>query len=921
MKYSIRSVADSQLLADLSVSVALQPSAEYSVTAATYTDAATLSFSSSSTSDTLSDPKTDEQEWGGYPVTPFAEQPETDIGIGGASDALFNTSDPDLNYFMGCISYVAIDSLELPLNGLLTAAMEGQGGSGFQVEDMDSVDSYCNLCDIKICPESSVCVADGIGGGVVCDCEGSLVLAGDGRSCLPVLTTEGLNTGSTQPAVVSYVAGGACAAVVLLLGVCVILVIVGVRRRQERNKKATYNINSPLSTQSSLRSKHSNSYTPTIPKRRPSLTSATHAHCSEAQDRSSSISTYQEHDPEPEEFSSPAHHASKRMRHLSVESGIKMDTDHEASIGMGIPEMDDSGHEVNSTDSARSEVSEDIVSSCFNEQLSRSGRQTISLRIVANSDQYPHSPLTPHTPLTPLTQRTLLSPHTPLTPKEQKIMIPIRPASTNLSQSEFGDEVTDIDTESFHTRVSSSSGVGGSMQNQGRGSDSENSKSGSSTPQWYKSSTTSDTERENERIQVTRAYYPMHHPERGTARNYQPRFKPSPAHLHPHPPGHAHPHPPGPAHQHPPGYFSPPSLSHHMMNNGNFESRPRSKSFHSSSVKPPGPLAKTVPQRYENYPHMFTSEPLRNGRPGYTKQHVPERYDSTPPRHERQLSDPRALDDGEYTPTSFTRQYSDPRIPHNGNYCIPRKHHDNDLQPVHSRQMSDPRQSSQQTQDSIMVQPGSSRSLRHIPSPSTYASTRPPPKPRPYYTLGGRAVPDHLHYRANQHRFSHDDSPHSDEPFQTLSSLSKIDPISKWDAQARMKIAVDHMDPCHLLSGPYMQFEDVSTDPSVVESQLTIDDSIMGEHQVFDSQGGREGTAVMLDPLDMRLVRLREDEIDSILTDSEFGQREMNHFPSADCSSQYTATIVAGSTSTSGESTPKMQKVFVIPPSQQSFDV
>lgn len=136
-----------------------------------------------------------------------------------------------------------------------------------------------------------------------------------------------------------------------------------------------------------------------------------------------------------------------------------------------------------------------------------------------------------------------------------------------------------------------------------------------------------------------------------------------------------------------------------------------------------------------------------------------------------------------------------------------------------------------------------------------------------------------------------------------------------------MKIAVDHMDPCHLLSGPYMQFEDVSTDPSVVESQLTIDDSIMGEHQVFDSQGGREGTAVMLDPLDMRLVRLREDEIDSILTDSEFGQREMNHFPSADCSSQYTATIVAGSTSTSGESTPKMQKVFVIPPSQQSFDV
>lgn len=829
--------------------------------------------------------------WGSNPGTPFAEQPQTDISIGGASNTLINTTGLNLGYFMGCIIHMSIDGIELPLSGLLTAASEG---GGFQVEGSNRVDSYCNLCDLTICPDKSTCQSDRFGA-AACQCHGNLTLTTDGRSCvLPTTppTPPGLAS-SAEPltSMVSYIAGGAGAGVLVVLGIIIIIIIAVVRRKQERRKRSrSYSITS-IPNGSATRSKTSNPYTPTNPKRRPSFTTPLpNGNCTDTRERGSSVSTYQEHDGEPE---TPTRHPPTRKRHTSVESGIKMDTDHETSIGRGIPQMDDSGHEVNSTDSVRSMESEDVASSCCNEQLP--SRPSISLRMMGA--------------LSSPDQRSPRSPLTPLTLKEQKIMIPIRPASTNLSQSEFGDEATDVETESFNTRVSSSSGVGGSMQNQGRGSDSENSKStsGCSTPQWYKSSTTSDTERENERIQASRPYYPLRlaQPEgrQGNGRNYQPTLKTGP---------------------HPPVYYSPPTFPDHI-NGGYF--RPRTKSLHTTTKSP---LANT-PKKYENYPHIFTSDGMRKGRLAYEQRHHgPEPSYNSHPCHDRQLSDPRALNEQGCTPTlSITRQYSDPRIPQNGNYCIPRKHSDDEPQPIHIQQTSNPRMFSQQTHDSIFMPPRSSRSLRHIASPASpgaYSNKRPAHSSgqRPYYTLG-RMVPNHTHYTANQpgHGFTSGNAAQNEELFQTLTGIAKIDPISNYEAQDRMKTAVDHMDPLayHLLSGPCMQFEDVSTDPSVIESQLTMDESMM-EEPVFESQGGGEGTAVMLDPLDdIRLARLREDELDSILTDSEIGRDEMNHFPSADCSSQYTATIVAGSTSTSGESTPKLQKVFVIPSSQQSFDV
>ena len=162
--------------------------------------------------------------------------------------------------------------------------------------------------------------------------------------------------------------------------------------------------------------------------------------------------------------------------------------------------------------------------------------------------------------------------------------------------------------------------------------------------------------------------------------------------------------------------------------------------------------------------------------------------------------------------------------------------------------------------------------------------------------------------------------PQSEQQFQDLKSVSRINPIAYWEMQSRMKSTVDQVDPYHLLSEPYVRFEDVSSNPSVDESQTTIVESDGPEHQEFSSQGGGEATA---DILDFSLMRLREGDIDSMVTDGlEAGSRSTGgiiaHFPSADCSDEY-VTLVASS---SGNSTPKqLTNGFVVPSSQEPFDV
>ena len=162
--------------------------------------------------------------------------------------------------------------------------------------------------------------------------------------------------------------------------------------------------------------------------------------------------------------------------------------------------------------------------------------------------------------------------------------------------------------------------------------------------------------------------------------------------------------------------------------------------------------------------------------------------------------------------------------------------------------------------------------------------------------------------------------PQSEQQFQDLKSVSRINPIAYWEMQSRMKSTVDQVDPYHLLSEPYVRFEDVSSNPSVDESQTTIVESDGPEHQEFSSQGGGEATA---DILDLNLRRLREVDIDSMVTDG-LGTESTNmgggiaHFPSADCSDEY-VTLVPSS---SGNSTPKqLPNGYVVPSSQELFDV
>lgn len=147
-----------------------------------------------------------------------------------------------------------------------------------------------------------------------------------------------------------------------------------------------------------------------------------------------------------------------------------------------------------------------------------------------------------------------------------------------------------------------------------------------------------------------------------------------------------------------------------------------------------------------------------------------------------------------------------------------------------------------------------------------------------------------------------------EQQFQDLKSVSRINPIAYWETQTRMKATVDQVDPYHLLSEPYVQFDDSSTQPSVVESMMTMEESDGPEHHEFSSQGGGEGTA---DMLEFGLVRLRDGDIDSMVTDPPDMGTNVTHFPSADCSDEY-GTLVASSTDSS---TPKqLSNSFVIPP-------
>lgn len=64
--------------------------------------------------------------------------------------------------------------------------------------------------------------------------------------------------------------------------------------------------------------------------------------------------------------------------------------------------------------------------------------------------------------------------------------------------------------------------------------------------------------------------------------------------------------------------------------------------------------------------------------------------------------------------------------------------------------------------------------------------------------------------------------------YRDLNSFPKVNPITYYEQQERMRPTVDQDDSLNFLSEPYVQFEDVSTEPSVVESTV-VESTVVDE--------------------------------------------------------------------------------------------
>ena len=446
------------------------------------------------------------------------------------------------------------------------------------------------------------------------------------------------------------------------------------------------------------------------------------------------------------------------------------------------------------------------------------------------------------------------SPCVPLTPQERKAITPLRPDSIRLSISEDDHHDTDIETD---ISLCNHQPIHHNRPLQ-RESDSDT----PSTPKWYKSSTASDNERESERAHKNAAYYPT----RSEPMQYPP-------------------HPPRPktafsTHPAAPDYVPPPSISARKSASPAYPHSP-TRRYPPTMISADSPLTRNT-HKYENYPLPYSS--------------------STMPRSSDNV---RGRGPTATTTRGAMSGYDNHRLQHQISAPL-QEHHSGGggQQPRHVYFAK----SSQTLHYSHSVGNGSYASSKQQTSHSNSS--------RQYYNMLSSTIPTSLQYRPNRSYSSSDAPPPDREPmqFQDLKNVSTINPITYWETQDRLKPAVDQVDPYQVLSEPYIQFEDVSTDLSVTDSQGTLKDG--ADHEVFESQGGGEGTADMGPSC---LTRL-QDHHESLTADSQSIQGGITHFPSADCSNEYTATIHG--TSSSGDSTPKFQPINgMIFPSQQSFDV
>lgn len=419
-------------------------------------------------------------------IAPFVQYPKTVISLGGTDD-LQNTT---LSNFNGCITRLAVNDIEFPLNGLV-----GTKDPSVHISGGSDVHTTCDLCQqaTSPCPGTASCVnhVDHY----ECKCPTGTELNETSGCIIPLTVTQPapLNTEATTSTTVLpiYIAGAIAGGSILIVTiVAIVACCVIYRRYRVRQSKKTYCVgggdNQFPQIGNGERSRP-NSYTKVTTNLSSSGNSEPGYFTVAKHNHESSVSTTNEHDID-EDNDSNLQNMTRSKSSTSGETGFHTASERDER---SIPRMEDSGNEKESDDYTYDTESDDESQSCFEDHSTTNMRLRqfrMGLTLPPTS-----SPSESSGPISNLGE--------PLTPKEKKFITPLRPDS----RSEL-DEETDLDTDFSSTAFGQLSFArghrGGSLKLKER-SDKVHGQ------QWYNVSTSSDTERERKRAKQNRVHFPQ----------------------------------------------------------------------------------------------------------------------------------------------------------------------------------------------------------------------------------------------------------------------------------------------------------------------------------------------------------------------------------------------------------------------------
>lgn len=411
-------------------------------------------------------------------IAPFVRYPQTLITLGGSIDDSQNTTSSN---FTGCITKLAVNDVEFPLNGLV----ENRDRS-IQISGGNDVTTTCDLCQqaISPCPGKSSCVnhVDYY----ECKCPTGHELNKTINECIPPPTPTSPGPLSTEPSSTPLLifvgpAAGFAGFIAILVSIACCYVICK-HRRTEKSKK-TYHVggDNQFPQLGSGERSRPNSYTK-VTTRQSSSSNSDAAYFTVAHESSVST-TCNEHDID-EDNDSNLQHMTRSKSSTSGETGFHTSSERDER---SIPRMEDSGNEKDTEYSPFDTESEDeSINATVNNIHIRRHLKGRGLNLPSMP-----SPSGSSGPISSL--------GAPLTPKEKIFITPIRPDS----RSEL-DEETDLDTDF------SSTAFGSSFARGHRGGSLKLKQRADKIPshQWYNTSTLSDTERERKRAEGNHVYFP-----------------------------------------------------------------------------------------------------------------------------------------------------------------------------------------------------------------------------------------------------------------------------------------------------------------------------------------------------------------------------------------------------------------------------